>query len=157
MASLYKRATPPQQRILRAVEGAVHNACHAHPGIVVSARFARSVAKRAAGTISAQMPGLLAPLTSASEQGRGDTFHRQGSTASHPSKVPDAPSQLGRAEPREAVTGVYRRLLFFSMQIAIGKLARQARKAGQQERLDTLIEVLRLIDEQIKEPAQCTT
>jgi hypothetical protein len=60
MVTLYKRATPSQARILRAVEGAVKNAADAHPEMKFDRRFARSVAKRAAGTLTAQWPDVLA-------------------------------------------------------------------------------------------------
>ena len=60
MTSLYNRATPSQKRILRIVEGAVKNAIDAHPGWNVPHNFARSVAKRAAGTLTAQWPDVLA-------------------------------------------------------------------------------------------------
>ena len=61
MASLYKRADARQKMLLRMVEGAVRNAAQAHPDTWAQDIdwFARSVAKRAVGTISAQ-PGLLA-------------------------------------------------------------------------------------------------
>lgn len=60
MASLYKRATPTQVRILRIIEGAIRNTMHAHPELVVSERHARSIAKRAAGTLSSQLGDVLA-------------------------------------------------------------------------------------------------
>lgn len=56
MATLYKRADKIQARMLRIVEGAVHNALHAHSHKEISnERLARSVAKRAVGTISSQL------------------------------------------------------------------------------------------------------
>lgn len=59
MSSLYKRATPVQLRMLRIVEGAVLNTIDAHDlgdGFLFDTkRFARSVAKRAVGTLSAQI------------------------------------------------------------------------------------------------------
>jgi hypothetical protein len=61
-----------QTRILRAVEGAVRNAAHAHHR-AISVSFARSIAKRAAGTISAQMPELLAVASRPSEKAESDT------------------------------------------------------------------------------------
>lgn len=61
MVSLYKRATPMQMRMLRIVEGAVLNTVHAHPEPREDlARFARGVAKRAVGTLTAQLPEVLA-------------------------------------------------------------------------------------------------
>jgi len=59
MASLWKRATPSQYRTLRIVAGAVENAAHAH-GCDLPHNFARSVAKRATGTLTAQWPDVLA-------------------------------------------------------------------------------------------------
>jgi hypothetical protein len=63
MASLYKRASGPQQRMLKIISGAVMNAAHAHPEYNINAQFARSVAKRAVGTLSAQMVETLAAGT----------------------------------------------------------------------------------------------
>lgn len=59
MVTLSKRATPSQAMILRIVEGAVKNTCDAH-GEEFNPSFARSVAKRAAGTLSAEMSAVLA-------------------------------------------------------------------------------------------------
>ena len=59
MTSLYNRATPSQDRILRIVEGAVLNTADAH-GNTRDVWLARSIAKRAAGTLSAQWPEVLA-------------------------------------------------------------------------------------------------
>ncbi len=53
MASLYKRANDRQQRVLRIVEGAVKNAADHHPEFDYSPHLARSIAKRAAGTLTA--------------------------------------------------------------------------------------------------------
>lgn len=76
MASLYKRATREQQQMLRIVAGAVRNAQAAH-GLPVDYRFARSVAKRAVGTLSAhtvQVPsvdaGKSGELATSSEDGQ---------------------------------------------------------------------------------------
>lgn len=60
MSSLYKRATPSQARILRAVEGAVKNTTDAHPELRIGPQHRRSIAKRAAGTLSAQWLEVLA-------------------------------------------------------------------------------------------------
>lgn len=70
MTSLYNRATPSQTRILRAVEGAVKNTTDAHPELQISPRHRRSIAKRAAGTLSAQWPAVLAAKPSDSGQAR---------------------------------------------------------------------------------------
>src|ERR1700761_6582133 len=59
MATLWKRATPSQYMMLRIIAGAVLNV-QDHHGMVREQRFARSVAKRAVGTLTAQWPDVLA-------------------------------------------------------------------------------------------------
>ena len=63
MSTLWKRASGPQFRMLRIVSGAVLDAANAHPHKVPDKSFARSVAKRAVGTISSQWAELLAAET----------------------------------------------------------------------------------------------
>ena len=76
LTSLYNRATPSQSRILRAVEGAIKNTCHAHPDLKISARDARSISKRAAGTLSAQWADVLSLRDSvALDSGSQDTSY----------------------------------------------------------------------------------
>jgi hypothetical protein len=57
VTSLYKRATPIQAWVIRVVEGSIRDAQAAHPHLKVSENHRRSIAKRAAGTISARLPG----------------------------------------------------------------------------------------------------
>lgn len=73
MTTLSKRATPHQARVLRMIEGAVKNALDAHPDYATMPRdkLARSIAKRAAGTLTAAWPEMLAPDRSASEPAPG--------------------------------------------------------------------------------------
>ena len=59
MPSLYGRATPAQAKVLRIIEGAAFNAADAH-GVPRDTWMARSIAKRAAGTLTAQWPEVLA-------------------------------------------------------------------------------------------------
>lgn len=59
MASLWKRATPRQYRMLRAISGAVKNTAHAH-SVQLPKNFEHGVAKRAVGTLTAQWPDVLA-------------------------------------------------------------------------------------------------
>jgi hypothetical protein len=70
MATLYKRASPAQQLMLRIVAGAVRNAADAHE-VKLPRNFARSVAKRAVGTLSAQMLNTLATEQSDGQEGNG--------------------------------------------------------------------------------------
>jgi hypothetical protein len=60
MSTLCKRATPAQAVMLKMIEGAVKNAMDAHPDWSIDRRFAKSIAKRSAGTLSAQWPEVLA-------------------------------------------------------------------------------------------------
>jgi len=136
MATLYKRATPAQARILRIVEGAVKNAADAHPDLEVSTRFARSVAKRAAGTLTAQWPDVLAAGNAPSET---VAVVNLGPTQSVRSLI------AGKASERRPS----HRARWSPLSVIIKKLsisAGEARRAGDLPRLGVLIEVLRIVD-----------
>jgi hypothetical protein len=133
VSSLYKRATPPQARILRIVEGAVMNAAHAHPGAVVDRRLARSVAKRAAGTLTAQWADVLAD-SGPSECGDGSPL------SSHHRRLSDTQKATGREASQVA-----RR---FPLRLLIREISRQIRPlkhAGDTERAAAFVDVLKLI------------
>lgn len=103
MSSLYRRATPTQARILRIVEGAIKNASDAHPRLVISPHQRRSIAKRAAGTLSAQWVGVLAakPLP-VSDEATGTIARRRSSNRVKATVAGRAelsePAPLGRVE-----------------------------------------------------------
>jgi hypothetical protein len=152
MASLYKRATPFQERLLRAVEGAVHNAAHAHPEFLITDKFARSIAKRAAGTISAQMPGSLAGVTNRSGSATRSSKQPVQRTASHLLKAPSG-STHSASRAKGGVTSVVKRHslipeLVKQLSIKTG----EARRAKRFERVDSLVEVLILIDKLTQGP-----
>lgn len=89
MSSLYKRATPSQFRMLRAIAGAVKNSVDAHPDWrqMPPRIFARSIAKRATGTLTAQWPDVLAAKPSTrSISGERDTCTPPHRRASHRSR-----------------------------------------------------------------------
>lgn len=142
MASLYKRASTSQRQILRIVEGSVINAMHAHPDYPYSERMARSIAKRAAGTLSAQLAGMLAAESlngSPSERPVATLVHRRGQRGA---KVVKRNAQGRgclslRRHPRSS------KFLVSSL----GAMAKVARMMGQKEREETCIEILRLIAE----------
>lgn len=137
MTSLYQRATPAQAMLLRMVEGAIRNAGHAHPEQAPGDKFARSAAKRAAGTISAQWPELLAACRP-SDSADGDN---SGLT-------PPSIAQLGKRSKRGAAQVASRtpsRTKWIKNRI--GAMAGQARKAGNAERADALADALRVIAE----------
>ncbi len=59
MVTLMKRATKQQRMIWRIVKGAVRDAAHVH-NVELPHHFCTSVAKRATGTLTAEMSKVLA-------------------------------------------------------------------------------------------------
>ena len=137
MISLYKRANARQVRVLRIVEGAVRNASHAHPGKSIDPRMARSIAKRAAGTLTAAWPEVLAThLTALSEKRDG-----AASTPFRASRV----QQSERADEADYahLLSIVGQLRF--LHLRVDKFADQARKAGDAEKLAAFVVVLKEI------------
>ena len=132
MSSLYRRASGPQFRMLAIVSGAVLNAAHAHPGHAVDKRFARSVSKRAVGTISASWPELLAASSPSGAERLVASSLRNGSDHL---KARGGRRTFGPAGPR-----------FAPVVREVAKLIRPAKLAGRTERAEALIEVMRIID-----------
>lgn len=147
MSSLYKRATPRQHMVLRMIEGAVRNAAHAHPGRSIDdERIARSIAKRAAGTLIAGWQSVLATPRVRSEGAHGElTTHdatrtgQRGHTGS--GKMGVAPEDHNH---REASNFSWR-LPVRALHRAIGAEVGKAKRAGCIEREAVLIDVLRLM------------
>lgn len=132
MATLYKRSTPSQKRILRIIEGAVKNAEHAHPETKISDRFARSIAKRAAGTISAQWPELLAVVTPSAR------------AVSDSTKASPSSAKLG-SQRRGGRHTWCSRPSFHTINVRLGAMAGWARKAGHLTRAAAFEDALRVI------------
>lgn len=140
MSTLWKRASPREIRVLRIIAGAVLNANDAHPGAAVDKKFARSVAKRAVGTLSSQWGDTLAApdqRPSLSERDRiAITLRRRAYLR-----------KLCKRGPAKA-TSRWPPLAF-----SISKIAKEigaARRAGQIERAQGMIECLRIIDRMVK-------
>lgn len=144
MVTLYKRATPSQARILRAIEGAVKNVSDAH-GIAFDPRHARSIAKRACGTLTSQWGAVLAATKMPSNWGVQRT---PGLTArSSVSQLGKGPSlaqltkQAKRARPQDDARlrplRKLEKLLFTQM--------RAVKNSGNVERAEAFIYVLRQI------------
>lgn len=132
MTSLYNRATPSQRRILRIVEGAVKDAMNAHPGKQSDASFARSVAKRAAGTLCAQWADVLA----AQPSGRSGVSLSAGVGPSGERSL-DHQKRGARQRPtRSPLSRLHKKL-----SIEAG----QAKRVGQEERYAAIVDVLRMI------------
>jgi hypothetical protein len=153
MVTLSKRATPSQDRMLRIIEGAVLNAFDSK-GMRRNPVFARSIAKRAAGTLSAQWSEVLSanstltegqsvtPVTGAQERRdiarprRERVIENDGETGAHLSSVPArrGSSQVQRRSP----------LLVLRRQLAMEMW--QIRRDGDDGWIDAYVEVLRKID-----------
>lgn len=133
MTSLYKRATPSQARVLRIIEGAVKNTTDAHPGLEIRPHHRRSIAKRAAGTLTAQWPEVLAAT--------GPSGSGEAVTLTPPRR---RSSDRTKAIGREAHMGTTR----FPLRQLVSEISRQItplKAAGDTVRADTLVVVLRII------------
>lgn len=135
MTSLYNRATPSQRRILRAIEGAIKNTCDAHTELQISPQHRRSIAKRAAGTLTAQWPEVLAAAGRPSSESSG---------APNPTRTPPRSSELVTAAARRALRLAKRP----PWQRLISELSRPIKglkDAGDLDRAQFHIDVLRAI------------
>ncbi len=134
MASLYNRATPSQRRILRVIEGVCKNVADAHPDYQISPRAAQSIAKRAAGTLTAQWPDVLALRSAMSVSGERARFE--------PAVAPVSDFRKGPVRgSRQVSSRAPLRALRKELQI----LVKPAKLSGQMERAETLIDVLKMI------------
>src|SRR6185437_1437605 len=140
MTTLYKRASPQQAQALRIIAGAVLNTNDAHPGKYqgIDARFARSVAKRATGTLFAQMADVLAVGISRPSEADGGQLAapvRAGDSCTISGK---RSAQLGsrseRASERDESLALIKR--------AEDAVRRLAHYASPQERAEAFIEAL---------------
>lgn len=136
MASLYKRATLRQARTLRIIAGAVKNAADAH-AVALPRSFARSVAKRATGTLTAQWPDVLAlRIDAASERVEGVISRRPEHRSAQIAKR----TQGGRL-------GLRRRSPLRQLWKDISRgLWRIRRAQGEEQRYQAYIEILQMID-----------
>lgn len=140
MSTLYKRATPQQHRILRAVEGAVRNAGHAHPEYKIDRRFARSAAKRAAGTLTAQWPEVLAAKPGSNGQPSDKPGRKELSDFGR-----HRPAHLVMRSGQGAVALVYGRAQLRKLHDEVSSHIRAAKRADNKERVAALVEVCRMI------------
>lgn len=141
-----------QERLLRIVRGAVKNAADAHPRWRIDPRFGYSVAKRAAGTLMAQWPEVLA-LVRASD--RGDVPSTLGSVAPLSGQPTDSGKRGGKlhglsASAREHRASENRRDALPRLRKQLTRLVGPAKWAEQNERAAALIDVLRLISVEIE-------
>jgi hypothetical protein len=135
MVTLSKRATPSQQRILRAVAGAVKNVADHHPEYCLTPKMGRSIAKRAAGTLSSQWDGVLAAALLSSDRAGASPVAAASPAASNGLTMPSK----GRVSARSRRAPL--RLLWKELAVKVGK----AKREGNLERAQAFIEVLRRI------------
>jgi hypothetical protein len=104
MSTLAKRATPSQVKILRIVAGAVINEADAH-GRPRDQRMARSIAKRATGSLSAQWPEILAARSPVPSEGGPDTCLSDHQQVGHSGSGPtNRRSQVTKGAIRSGVS-----------------------------------------------------
>lgn len=128
------------QKLFNAITGAVINAADAHPKWNLTRNMANSIAKRAAGTLTADWPEVLAACRKPSDEDRSLRNHGR-------------PRGLSVAR-RGGINGQVSQLQFRHLTLLAGKLGDEARKAnyaGNTERVNTIIEVLRMIATMQKE------
>lgn len=135
MSTLYKRATPSQVRVLRIIEGAVRNASHAHPDKQISDEMVRSIAKRAAGTLTAGWPDVLAARTLSRRSPRtsGEISYRRPQGAQTTKRFGRGASHLIRRSPLQKI--------WKALSYEIG----MAKRAGNSDRMCALVYVIRVI------------
>lgn len=133
MATLAKRATPRQQLVMRMVAGAVMNAGHAHPAWKISPVMARSIAKRATGTLTANWPDVLAAPRALSESAASQSLTGGATSGTHVNATGGGRASTRVRAPLAVLHG------------AIGSMAAEAKRTHQHDRAEALIDVLRLI------------
>lgn len=135
--------SPSQQKIFRAVAGAVKNARDGHPDWKIPRSMAQSIAKRATGTLVAQLRELAA---GPSESCVGSPIDPRSAHVG-----PTAYRQRARGASLGApvLAGPRRSPLRF-LHHRVGFMIGEAKRAGQKERAQALVEVIRLIAEQQK-------
>lgn len=133
---------PAQDLVFRAVAGAVLNAAHGHPDWKLDRTIARSIAKRAAGTLTSSWSEVLAARQASSEQ---DGAH--GLSGLRPARGSRRSDRANRGAPLRGGRSNRppRRSPLKLLHNQVGALVRPAKHAGQSERVEALVEVLRLI------------
>jgi hypothetical protein len=140
--------TPSQAQIFRAVAGAVKNAADGHKDWKITKVMAQSIAKRATGTLTANWPVVLAAVEP-SEKVLGVAAGRTSGPVSL--AKPCHGVEARRGTPLRTALRAERRSLLHTLRTlhnSLGCLAGEARRAGNIERHQALVDCLRLIAEQ---------
>ena len=117
------------------IEGAVKNVGDAHPEWRFTPYMARSISKRAAGTLTAQWPDVLAASLKLSEGIAGSFVNTQSPVVPY----------LGQGRPKGGRRTCLRRPPLFRLWKDLAKRVGAAKRSGKLERAETLIEVLKVI------------
>ena len=139
MATLWNRATPSQFRMLRAIAGAVLNTCDHHK-LPRDTYFARGVAKRAVGTLTAQWPDVLAATANRRQNGVRDRLVSRGPRGSDPHEGLSKGGRL-RLLRRSPIHGLWKRFAADMWQI----------KHGPPEIYAAHVRILKLLDQAQRE------
>ena len=148
MVTLSKRATPSQSRILRIVEGAVLNVADAK-GLPRNEWLARSIAKRAAGTLTAQWPEVLAANTRLPVKGAASPYKCLACERRERSARLSARREhsiLSGGNARRQPSQVLRRLPLLELWQRLKREMWIVRRSGDQAKYDAYVHLLRMID-----------
>jgi len=152
MVTLLKRATSQQIRLFRIIAGAVRNVADHHPELNITRYTVRSIAKRAVGTLTAQMPDVLAGLPAYPSRKEALTIVIKASPASHSLKARDRfdTDTSKRRGMRQTSSHPPLRKIIRELSFKAG----QARRNNNTEALAAYVTTLRLLVPK-KEKVQC--
>jgi hypothetical protein len=156
MVTLAKRATPSQHRILRIIEGAVLNASDAHR-LARDEQMARSIAKRATGTLTAQWPEVLAANTRPPKSGQATgskclACERQRHSLTHRVRRERAKLVNGAAAEKLTTAALgrpsqfNRRLPLLELWQRVKRELWHIKQSGDQAKFNAYVDLLRMID-----------
>lgn len=137
----YDLYTPSQKQIYRAIAGAVRNAAHGHPNWPLRHEMARSIAKRATGTLTSQWREALAAKPSESAD-FSLVRRKEGQICG--SRPTERKSKGSVAETSRV--GAKRRSPLRLLHNHLGALVKEAKHEGRTERVEALQDALRLLD-----------
>lgn len=147
MTTLANRATPRQAQVMRMIEGACRNAAHAHPGRVLDDIMARSIAKRATGTLTSQWGQVLA-VPQVRSEGSGDDLLDRPAVGGSQLRTVSGRSIVSRGPTRpRGASHVGWRTPLQKLHKAISIKCGEAKRAGDDKRTAVFVEVLRTIGE----------
>ena len=128
-------------RILRIIEGAIKNVSDAH-GLKFDGSFARSVAKRACGTLSSQIEDVLAATT---PSGKAQRDNRGTHAPNWRRQTVSSPSPQSNKAKKGRASAEMRRAPLRRLEGQISSQLRAIKVAGDIAKAEAWIEILRMI------------